>query len=309
MVEVLFRMKREVIEDVAIIWGLVGEFNKGVSIKILNQLLIFILKNYVTDMLTLFQTLFLKGIQFTSPAMAAAMPNLSPGFIFVIACTVRLERVKISCLYSKMKILDTILCVVGAITLSIMPSAASPTKTEAGPQFRASSPEFLFDKQKIIGCLISLLLCLLCPATTLGDFPPPMSLCAITSLIGVLLTAAVQYVQDNKIETGWPLVSARQLIGFSLLGGAVNGACVSFNGWAMKKRGPVLVSMFNPIGTVFSVVLSVITLGDAISVGSFAGMCLMFTGLYFFLWAKGKEGYLDVVDLESEFDAENPLLS
>ncbi|TQE04377.1 hypothetical protein C1H46_009996 [Malus baccata] len=172
--------------------------------------------------------------------MAAAMPNLSPGFIFVIACTV------------------------SNIVLQ---------------------------------------------ATTLGDFPPPMSLCAITSLIGVLLTAAVQYVQDNKIETGWPLVSARQLIGFSLLGGAVNGACVSFNGWAMKKRGPVLVSMFNPIGTVFSVVLSVITLGDAISVGSFAGMCLMFTGLYFFLWAKGKEGYLDVVDLESEFDAENPLLS
>ncbi|KAM1145820.1 hypothetical protein ACFX2I_037725 [Malus domestica] len=265
--------------------------------------------------LTLFQTLFLKGIQFTSPAMAAAMPNLSPGFIFVIACTVRLERVKISCLYSKMKILGTILCVVGAITLSVMPSDASPTKTEAGPQFRASSPEFLFDKQKIIGCLYLLAAVfvlssnIVLQATTLGDFPPPMSLCAITSLIGVLLTAAVQYVQDNKIETGWPLVSARQLIGFSLLGGAVNGACVSFNGWAMKKRGPVLVSMFNPIGTVFSVVLSVITLGDAIGVGSFAGMCLMFTGLYFFLWAKGKEGYLDVVDLESEFDAEKPLLS
>ncbi|KAM1145821.1 hypothetical protein ACFX2I_037725 [Malus domestica] len=247
--------------------------------------------------------------------MAAAMPNLSPGFIFVIACTVRLERVKISCLYSKMKILGTILCVVGAITLSVMPSDASPTKTEAGPQFRASSPEFLFDKQKIIGCLYLLAAVfvlssnIVLQATTLGDFPPPMSLCAITSLIGVLLTAAVQYVQDNKIETGWPLVSARQLIGFSLLGGAVNGACVSFNGWAMKKRGPVLVSMFNPIGTVFSVVLSVITLGDAIGVGSFAGMCLMFTGLYFFLWAKGKEGYLDVVDLESEFDAEKPLLS
>ncbi|RXH97252.1 hypothetical protein DVH24_035920 [Malus domestica] len=193
--------------------------------------------------------------------MAAAMPNLSPGFIFVIACTVRLERVKISCLYSKMKILGTILCVVGAITLSVMPSAASPTKTEAGPQFRASSPEFLFDKQKIIGCLY--------------------------------LLAAVFVLSSNIV----------------LQGGAVSGACVSFNGWAMKKRGPVLVSMFNPIGTVFSVVLSVITLGDAISVGSFAGMCLMFTGLYFFLWAKGKEGYLNVVDLESEFDAEKPLLS
>lgn len=45
-------------------------------------------------------------------------------------------------------------------------------------------------------------------------------------------------------------------------GGAVGGACVSFNGWAMKKRGPVLVAVFNPIGTVISVAFSVITLGD-----------------------------------------------
>ncbi|CAN6580690.1 unnamed protein product [Malus baccata var. baccata] len=357
MEEILFRMNREVIEDVAIIGGLVGvqfvyagnavllsyvmslgldpltivifstlstfivlspiaayferhTWPKKIRLKFLIQLLLIAFGG-----VTLFQTLFLKGIQLTSPAMAAAMPNLAPGFIFAIACTVRLERVKISCLYSKMKILGTILCVVGAITMSVMQSTASPTEAEAQPQFRALSPESLFDKQKIIGCLYLLAAVfvlssnIVLQATTLGDFPAPMSLCAITSLIGAFLTAAVQIIQDHKIETGWPLVSAKQLIGFSLLGGVVSGASVSFNGWAMKKRGPVLVSMFSPIGTVCSVVLSVITLGDAISVGSFAGMCLMFTGLYFFLWAKGKEGYLDVGDLESEFDAEKPLLS
>lgn len=52
-----------------------------------------------------------------------------------------------------------------------------------------------------------------------------------------------------------------------LQGGAVSGACVSFNGWAMKKRGPVLVSMFNPISTVCSVILSVVTLGDTVKIG------------------------------------------
>lgn len=49
----------------------------------------------------------------------------------------------------------------------------------------------------------------------------------------------------------------------------MGGACISFNGWAMKKKGPVLVSMFSPIGTVCSVVLSVITLGESISVGRY----------------------------------------
>lgn len=52
-------------------------------------------------------------------------------------------------------------------------------------------------------------------------------------------------------------------------GGTISGACVSFNGWAMKKRGPVLVSMFSPIGTVCSLVLSVVTLGESINIGRY----------------------------------------
>jgi len=51
----------------------------------------------------------------------------------------------------------------------------------------------------------------------LNDFPAPMSLCAITSLIGVVITAAVQLIQDHKIETSWPLVGFRQMVGYSLL--------------------------------------------------------------------------------------------
>ena len=49
------------------------------------------------------------------------------------------------------------------------------------------------------------------------EFPAPISLCAITSLIGVTITAAIQLIQDHKIETGWPLVSVGNLIGYSLL--------------------------------------------------------------------------------------------
>lgn len=51
--------------------------------------------------------------------------------------------------------------------------------------------------------------------------------------------------------------------------GAVSGICLSFNGWALKKKGPVYVSMFNPIGTVCSVVFSAVTLEDTISIGRY----------------------------------------
>lgn len=40
-----------------------------------------------------------------------------------------------------------------------------------------------------------------------------------------------------------------------------------------------------------------------------AGMFLMFMGLYLVLWAKWKEGHLNKNGLQSESDAEKPLLS
>eukprot|EP00257_Ricinus_communis_P027430 XP_025014844.1 WAT1-related protein At5g47470 [Ricinus communis] len=228
------------------------------------------------------------------------MPNLAPGLIFLIAWTVRLEKVSLSCTYSKIKIVGTLLCVLGALTMSLMHSA-KPAKN-ADPLI--PPVDAIFDKQKMIGCLYLMAAVfvlssnVVLQASTLGDFPAPMSLCAITSLIGVVITAMVEWFQDSNFGITWPLISLGNLIGYSLVAGAVGGACVSFNGWAMRKRGPVLVSMFSPIGTVISVVLSIVTLGETIRIGSLAGMLLMFTGLYFVLWAKGKEGYLDAVAME-----------
>jgi hypothetical protein len=62
----------------------------------------------------------------------------------------RLEKVKLGCLYSKVKIVGTLLCVVGALAMSIMHSTAVDTK-EA--QLSSPSPDIAFDTQKIIGCL------------------------------------------------------------------------------------------------------------------------------------------------------------
>ncbi|XVF51747.1 hypothetical protein PTKIN_Ptkin04bG0209800 [Pterospermum kingtungense] len=341
-------MKRDVVEDVAIIGGLVGvqffyagnsvllaylmslglspftivifftlatfivifpfavyfersQWPKKLTLKLMIQLVLISFGG-----ITLFQSLFLKGIKLTSPAIATAMPNLAPGLIFIIAWTCRLEKVDLSCLYSKVKIAGTFICVLGALTMSIMQSTVSP---KDGKMIAKPTDDVVFDKDKIIGCIylmaavIVLSSNVVLQAATLRDFPAPMSLCAITSLIGVIITAMFQLVQVYELIWDWPLVGVRDLIGCSLLGGGVAGACLSFNGWAMKKRGPVLVSMFSPIGTVITVVLSFMTLGDTISLGSLAGMFLMFTGLYFVLWAKGKEIHSDIGHgLENEFD-------
>ncbi|XP_057422263.1 WAT1-related protein At5g47470-like [Lotus japonicus] len=284
-----------------------SKWPKQFSLKLLIQFIVIALASVV------FQSLFLKGINLTSPAMGTAMPNLAPGLIFIIAWIFRMEKVDLRCTYSRVKIIGTLLCVVGAVAMSMMQSLSTSVPIKEGTvtvQLASPPPVLTFDRDKIFGCIYLLVAIIILSSSivlqafTLGDFPAPMSLCVITSFLAGSLAAVAQLVEDHQFSTGWPIVSVGDMVGYGFLSGAVSGICLSFNGWALEKRGPVLVSMFSPIGTVCSVVFSAFTIGDTINIGSFAGMVLMFTGLYFVLWAKGKEGYSD-----SEFDAEKPLLS
>ncbi|CAN1139155.1 WAT1-related protein At5g47470 [Linum perenne] len=176
---------------------------KRLNFKLVTQLVLISFRG-----VTLFQTFFLKGIKLTSPALATAMPNLTPGFIFIVAWTLRLERVRIGCIYSKVKIMGTLLCVVGALTMSLMHSRSSK---EAG-SFISFPTDISIDMEKLVGCayLVAAVLVLssnvVLQAKTLGDFPAPMSLCAITSLIGVLITTVVQLLQDQTWDVFFPLV-------------------------------------------------------------------------------------------------------
>ncbi|KAL0331489.1 UNVERIFIED_CONTAM: WAT1-related protein [Sesamum angustifolium] len=272
----------------------------------------------VLSRVTLFQSLVMKGVSLTSPAMATAMPNLAPGLIFCMSWAFRLEKIELACRYSRAKIVGTLLCVFGAVVLSLMQSTIRDNEFDA--EFPSTlPPHVFFDKQTMLGCvyLIASVVVfssqVVLQAITLRDFPAPMSLCALTSVIGVLITVAVQMVEDEGWDPG--SLTIQEMIAYSTLAGSVSGMCVSFNSWAMKKRGPVVVSIFNPLATVISAIFSLLTFGESISVGSLAGMCLMFTGLYFVLWAKREEGLLmsndedDDNNMQTKYDMEKPLLS
>lgn len=295
-----------------------GQWPSKISYKLIMQLLLLSFGG-----VTVFQSLFMKGVHLTSPAVATAMPNLAPGLIFFIACAFRLERMDIGCKYSRAKIAGTLLCVLGAVVMSLMQSAPDEHMSKAGGvSFLLHTSQIDFDGQTILGCmyLIAAVFVLssqvVLQAITLREFSASISLCAITSLLGAVITAIVEVVQDQGYwdYPQWPASSSVQdLVGYSIVAGGISGMCVSVNAWAMKKRGPVMVSIFNPLGTVISAAIS-LSLGESIAAGSLAGMTVMFTGLYLVLWAKRKEGIvgIPIVDddsSETAFDIEKPLLS
>ncbi|ESW29300.1 hypothetical protein PHAVU_002G058800 [Phaseolus vulgaris] len=99
---------------------------------------------------------------------------------------------------NKVKILGTLLCVLGALTMKIMQSEKNSTL-----QLSTTPSGFILKIQKIIGFFY--------------------------------LVVAVMILSSN----------------FVLQAGPVSGIWLSFNGWTVKKRGPVFVSMFSPIVSFF----------------------------------------------------------
>lgn len=109
------------------------------------------------------------------------------------------------------------LCVFGALMMSMMQSISAPAAVAQSPT------DILFDMQKIIGCLflmgsvLTLSGNVVLQAFALRDFAAPMSLSAVTSLVGGLMTAFVQVAGDHELQTGLQLLSFGDLIGYSVL--------------------------------------------------------------------------------------------
>ncbi|KAJ6851232.1 WAT1-related protein-like isoform X1 [Iris pallida] len=270
-----------------------------------------------------YQVLMLTGIKMTSPAIASAMPNLAPGMIFIIAACLGFEKFSVWCKYSRTKVLGTIVCLGGTIAMSfLMSPTAAPklTATELQGSLILTAPEGeTISKEWILGCLYLLFAVFFLSCTTvlqaaaMLNFAAPFSQCIVTSLIGSVTTALLKFAMDGKIDAGSSHFNTTTILSIVISGGVLSSIVSTFLTWCVNKKGPVMVSIFSPIQTVCSAILSAVVLRQIISLGCLAGMLLMFGGLYIVLWAKKKEG-VDEQNVESNatkivHDIEKPLLS
>lgn len=54
-------------------------------------------------------------------------------------------------------------------------------------------------------------------AATMVHFPAPFTLCAVTSMIGAVLTAIAQIISEGRIEMGSPVISLTSVVALILL--------------------------------------------------------------------------------------------
>lgn len=270
-----------------------------------------------------FQAFLLMGLKDTSPAFASAMPNLAPALIFVMAWVLGIEKVDLKCFGSRAKILGTLICVCGAMGMSFL---QGPSLTQLWPPWGhstlVSEPDTVHLVATILheghsgnhirGCIFLISAVIILSTTmilqveTLKKYPATLSLTSITAILGSMQTAVLITILDRGITpTSWLLDRTGILAVFSA-GIMFNAMAFPLQLWCLQKRGPVFVTVFSPVSTVCSAILSSLFLGDTLHLGSLMGVVLIFVGLYLFLWGKSQD---DVTHIKESSDEEALLTS
>ncbi|GLJ18614.1 hypothetical protein SUGI_0331530 [Cryptomeria japonica] len=157
------------------------------------------------------QALLLMGLSETSSAFTTTMENLVPAIIFVMAWALGLEKVDIRSVHSQSKIVGTVICVMGAMVMSLITGPALMEDTRLSIPHSQISPvfEFLQGSSGIIrirGCfyLLGAVMCFSCSmilqAKTLKKYPAPLSLTTMTTLFGSMEIAIYIMILDNGIH-------------------------------------------------------------------------------------------------------------
>ncbi|PON83900.1 Plant-drug/metabolite exporter, partial [Trema orientale] len=147
---------------------------------------------------------------------------------------------------------------------------------------------------RVLGCLLSVgsgtcyALWLIVQAKMTERYPCYYSSTALMSIMASIQTTvfAIYTERDwNQWKLGWDI----RLLSVVYAGTVVSGLMVTLIAWCVHLRGPVFVSVFNPLMLVLVAIAGSLVLNEKLHLGSLLGAVLIVLGLYLVLWGKGKE--------------------
>ncbi|KAI3957000.1 hypothetical protein MKW92_012166 [Papaver armeniacum] len=204
---------------------------------------------------TLTHVLYYAGLEHTTPTIACALLNLSPAITFILAIPFRLINIGTSNLHWRYAV-----------------------KVLGNKSVDDESNSFLGLTLVFLG-VTSWSVCFFAPYTT------TTIMCGMASIqclfIGVVL-------EGCSVEA-WSLASPIR-VGACLYSAAFSSALqFVVISWCISQRGPLYVSMFNPLTLIIVAALGWVIMDEKLYLGSAVGAVLTVIGLYGVLWGKHQE--------------------
>ncbi|KAM3358751.1 WAT1-related protein isoform X1 [Capsicum galapagoense] len=236
----------------------------------------------------LMQMLTLVGLRYSSPLLSTAILQLVPGFTFILAVLLRMETFEYKSLSTVAKTIGTLVSIIGALVATLYkgPDVLNSTLTSL-PQFLNQPSNWVIGGLvAMIGALITSLL-IISQAFVLKKYPAELIVMLYYSCGVTLLSLATCLITQRDLSS-WIINTQPEML--ALMYSAVFGSVfqLSINSWVVKRRGPLFVVMFHPLGIVFAMAASLF-MGETIHVGSLVGSAIIVPGFYSVIWGKAKE--------------------
>ncbi|XP_020534235.1 WAT1-related protein At5g07050 isoform X2 [Jatropha curcas] len=235
--------------------------------------------------------MYFASLKYTSPTFLASMVNTIASLTFVIAVVLRLESLNLRNLRGIAKVLGTSISLAGVMIMTlykgpVMKNLWDPI-IHIGGKTASNQESWLKGSILTVASCMSWSIWYIMQAFTLKKYPAQLSLTTWMSFVGAAQSAFFTVIVQHK-KAAWT-------IGFNIdfwsavYGGiVVSGLIVYVQLFCTEARGPVFVTMFNPLSTILVAILAYFVLGEKLYLGSILGAAVVIVGLYLLLW--GKEG-------------------
>ncbi|MCD7445912.1 hypothetical protein HAX54_024612 [Datura stramonium] len=260
----------------------------------------------------LMQTVGFLGLKYSSPLLSSAILQLTPGFTFILAVILRIEKFEYKSLSTVAKSVGTLTSIIGALVATLY----------KGPQVFGSplnslltTLHFLLLNQSstwVIGGLLMIITSvitsafIISQALVLKKYPAELIVMLFYSCCVTILCGAFALATERNWNS-WSLSPRSRVMALLYSSFFGNVFQVSISLWCVKKRGPLFVVMFHPLSVVIAMVLSIF-LGETIYIGSVVGSTIIVVGFYSVLWGKSKERKMEERSLGSNSNNIMPLL-
>ncbi|KAL7184394.1 hypothetical protein ACSBR2_026534 [Camellia fascicularis] len=247
--------------------------------------------------ITMNQVLYLVGLHNSTPTIACALTNLLPALTFILAVPFGLESVGIKRKAGQAKIFGTVVCVGGAMLLSlyhgrtVMGGSSIHWKYAENMGKENSTNHannFILGPILIIASTVSWAIWFSIQAKMSEKYAAPYTTLTLVCAMATVQCGIIGFCADHNISA-WSLTPGIRAFS-SIYGGIVcTAAAFYLMSWCIQRKGPLYVSVFNPLLLIIVAILSWGLLEEKIYVGTVVGSGLIVMGLYAVLWGKNKE--------------------
>ncbi|CAM8906939.1 unnamed protein product [Rhodiola kirilowii] len=249
----------------------------------------------------LYQNMYIGSLAMTSATFVSAMTNLVPAITFVLAVSFRLEKLMLRNVGGKAKVVGTVVGMCGAMVLTFYKGVqvniwSTNIDLMHGMRSRSASSSASLHRHNqglgaglALGCCLAFATWLIIQAKLSKRYPYPYSSTALMSLMASVQSVAYALCSSEKELSQWRLGWDIRLLTVAFSGIMASGVAVALIAWCVRLKGPLFVSVFNPLMLILVAVAGSLVLDERLHLGSILGSMLIVSGLYMVLWGKDKE--------------------